>query len=101
MRSCWLPVRLQRLFLHPDQSSAGASYKIHADHKPRAWIDLDGAVDLHENRDNVSTVNDIEHSRSYSFVTTFMPKSKAFFNLGYTYTDIYTQAQICYYDNPY
>jgi hypothetical protein len=74
------------------------SYKVHANYKPREWINLDGAVDLHENRDNVSTVNDIEHSRSYSFVTTFMPKAKVFYDLGYTYSDIYNQAQICYYD---
>ncbi len=74
------------------------SYKVHANYKPREWINLDGAIDLHENRDNVSTVNDIEHSRSYSFVTTFMPKAKVFYDLGYTYSDIYNQAQICYYD---
>ena len=30
-----------------------------------------------------------------------MPKSKVFFDLGYTYTDIYTQAQICYYQNAF
>ena len=65
------------------------SYKVHANYKPRAWINFDGAIDIHENRDNVSTVNDIEHGRSYSFVTTLMPKSKLFFDLGYTYTDIY------------
>ena len=73
------------------------TYKIHADYKPRAWINLDGAIDIHENRDNVSTVNDLEHDRSYGFVATLMPKSKVYYDLGYTYTDIYTQAQICYY----
>jgi hypothetical protein len=77
------------------------SYKIHASYKPRAWINFDGALDLHENRDNVSTINDLEHGRSYSFVTTLMPGSRVFFNLGYTYTDIYTQAQICYYQNAF
>jgi hypothetical protein len=76
-------------------------YKVHANYKPRAWINLDGAVDIHQNRDNVSTVNDIEHGRSYSFVATLMPNSKVFFNLGYTYTDIYTQTQICYYQNAF
>jgi hypothetical protein len=75
------------------------SYKIHANYKPRAWINLDGAIDLHENRDNVSTVNDLEHGRSYSFATTFLPNSNLSFNLGYTYTDIYNQALICYYQN--
>ena len=71
------------------------SYKIDANYKPRTWINFDGAIDIHENRDNVSTVNDVEHGRSYSFVTTLMPNSRLFFNLGYTYTDIYNQAQYC------
>jgi hypothetical protein len=75
------------------------SYKVHASYRPRAWLSLDGAVDIHENRDNVSTVNDLEHGRTYSFVTTLMPNSKLSFDLGYTYTDIYDQAQICYYQN--
>jgi hypothetical protein len=77
------------------------SYKVHASYRPRAWINLDGAVDIHENRDNVSTVNDLEHGRSYSFVATLIPNSKLFFDLGYTYTNIYTQALICYYNNAF
>jgi hypothetical protein len=77
------------------------SYKVNADYKPRSWITFDGAIDIHENRDNVSTINDLEHGRSYSFVTTLMPSAKWFLDLGYTYTDIYTQAQICYYDNAF
>jgi hypothetical protein len=77
------------------------SYKIHGDYKPRAWINFDGAIDIHENRDNVATVNDLEHGRSYSFVTTLIPNAKLFFDLGYTYTNIYNQAQICYYQNAF
>ncbi len=77
------------------------SYKIHASYRPVGWINLDGAVDIHENRDNVSTVNDLEHGRSYSFAATLMPKSKVSFDLGYTYTDISTATQICYYQNAF
>ena len=77
------------------------SYKVQANYKPRAWINLDAALDLHENRDNVSTVNDLEHGRSYSFATTLLPNAKLSFDLGYTYTDIYNQAQICYYQNAF
>jgi len=77
------------------------SYKIHATYKPRTWVNLDGAIDIHENRDNVSTINDLEHGRTYSFVSTLMPNQKLFFNLGYSYTNIYTQAQICYYNNAF
>src|SRR5271156_6580783 len=77
------------------------SYKVHANYRPRTWINFDGAVDIHENRDNVSTVNDLEHGRSYSFVATLMLNAKLFFDLGYTYTDIYNAAQICYYANAF
>jgi len=77
------------------------SYKIEGNYKPRAWLNLDAAIDIHENRDNVSTVNDMEHGRTYGFVATLMPNSKVFFDLGYTYTDIYTQDQICYYSNAF
>jgi len=75
------------------------SYKVDARYNPRSWINIDGAIDIHENRDNISSINDLEHGRHYSFVTTLMPNSIVFFNLGYTYTDIYSQAQICYYNN--
>jgi hypothetical protein len=75
------------------------SYKVHANYTPRAWVNLDAALDLHENRDNVYSVNDIEHGRTYSLAATFLPNAKLSFDLGYTYTDIYNQAQICYYQN--
>jgi hypothetical protein len=77
------------------------SYKIHASYRPLTWINLDGALDIHENRDNVSTVNDLEHGRSYSLAATLMPKSKVSFDIGYTYTDISTDTQICYYQNAF
>jgi hypothetical protein len=76
-------------------------YKLNASYKPRSWLTFDAAVDIHQNRDNVSTVNDIEHGRSYSFIATVMPKAQLFYDLGYTYTGIYNQAQICYYANAF
>lgn len=77
------------------------SYNVHANYKPHSWIILDGAVNIHENRDNVLTVNDLEHDRTYSLVATLNPNPKLFFNLGYTYTNIDTRAQICYYVNAF
>jgi hypothetical protein len=72
-------------------------YKLHAVYKPHTWINLDGAIDFHENRDNVSTVNDIEHGRTYSFLTTLLPNARMSFDLGYNYTDNYSAANICYF----
>ena len=75
------------------------SYKIHANYRPRTWVTIDGAIDIHENRDNVSEVNNLEHGRTYSFSTVLAPNSKLAFTIGYNYTDISLQTFICFRDN--
>ena len=72
-------------------------YKIHATYKPRTWINFDTAFDLHENSDNVATVNDTEHSRTYSFLTTLLPNARLTFDIGYNYSSIYSAANVCYF----
>jgi hypothetical protein len=74
------------------------SYKVHVNFTPRTWINVDGAVDIHENRDNISQVFSLEHSRTYLFAIAFEPNSKLTFDLGYNYTDIYLQTFICFRD---
>jgi hypothetical protein len=71
-------------------------YKVHAAYTPRPWLSLDGAIDVHENRDNVYQVNDIEHGRTYSFVAILSPNPKLTFDMGYNYNDIYSQADVCF-----
>ena len=72
------------------------SYKVHANYKPRPWANLDGAVDIHENRDNVSTVNNLEHDRSFSFSTMLMANPHLSVDFGYNYWNVYTQSEICF-----
>jgi hypothetical protein len=72
------------------------SYKIHANYKPRPWANIDGGVELHENRDNVLTVNNVEHDRSYSFATILTANSRLTVDFGYNYWDVYTQTLICF-----
>lgn len=72
------------------------SYKIHATYAPKSWASIDGAIDIHENRDNVATVNNLEHGRTYSIGATLAPNSRIFANFGYNYVDIYTQSEICF-----
>ncbi len=52
------------------------SYKVHASYKPRQWVTLDGAVEIHENRDDVTTVSNLEHDRSYSFTAMLAPNPR-------------------------
>jgi hypothetical protein len=57
---------------------------------------VDGAVEIHENRDNVATVNDLEHDRSYSFATILTANPRLSVDFGYNYWDVYTQAIVCF-----
>jgi hypothetical protein len=74
------------------------SYKIHVSYDPRPWARLDGAVDIHENRDNVTMVNNLEHGRTYSVMATFSQSSNLWVDIGYHYMDIFTQTYVCFPD---
>jgi hypothetical protein len=81
------------------------SYKVHASYRPRPWATLEGAVEIHENRDNVETVNNLEHDRAYSFNAMIETRQYVTFGFGYIYWDVYTQSAICFnysitYTNP-
>jgi hypothetical protein len=81
------------------------SYKVHATYTPKPWATLDGSVEIHENRDNVAMVANLEHDRMYSFAAMLLPSSRVTIGFGYNYWDVYTQAQICFnysinYTNP-
>ena len=72
------------------------SYKLQANYKPRPWATLDGAVEIHENRDNVSTVDNLEHDRSFSFSTILTANPRLTIDFGYNYWNVYTQSLICF-----
>lgn len=72
------------------------TYKVHANYKPRTWATLDGAVEIHENRDNAFTVDNLEHDRMYSFTTFLSPNPRLSVDFGYSYWDYFSQADICY-----
>jgi hypothetical protein len=72
------------------------NYKIHANYKPAPWASLDGSVNIRENRDNVLTVDKLEHDRSYSFSTMLAPQSRISVDFGYTYLDFFSTIDICY-----
>lgn len=72
------------------------SYKIHATYTPRSWARIEGAIDLHENRDNVLMVNNREHDRAYSIGATFGSSPALWVDVGYSYLDVSTQTEICF-----
>ncbi|HKS80815.1 MAG TPA: hypothetical protein VJR23_04860 [Candidatus Acidoferrales bacterium] len=81
------------------------TYKIHVSYNPKPWAMLDGAVEAHENRDNVYQVNNLEHDRMFSFTAMLAPNPRLSVDFGYNYWDVYTQSNICFnfsvtYSNP-
>jgi hypothetical protein len=53
-------------------------------------------VDIHENRDNISMVDNQEHDRSFSFATILAANSRLTVDFGYNYWDVYSQSLICF-----
>ena len=74
------------------------SYKIQVRYTAAPWAAVSGSVDIHDNRDNVSMVNNIEHGRAYGFVATLALSSKLFVDFGFNYMDIFAQTYICFPD---
>ena len=72
------------------------SYKIRVNYKPRPWANLAGSVEIHNNRDNVTTVNNVEHDRSYSVSAMLMPNQRVSVDFGFNYWNVYTQSLICF-----
>jgi hypothetical protein len=72
------------------------SYKLHTSYTPKPWATVNGAVEIHENRDNVYTVDNLEHDRMYSFSTMLAPNPRLAVSFGYNYWDVYTQSEICF-----
>jgi hypothetical protein len=72
------------------------AYKIQVDYKPRPWANLTGAVETHENRDNVSTVDNLEHDRSYGFSAMLMGNQRLSVDFGFNYWNVFTQSLICF-----
>ncbi|MGA8268426.1 MAG: hypothetical protein WB787_11730, partial [Candidatus Acidiferrales bacterium] len=72
------------------------SYKIQANYQPRTWANVNGAVEIHENRDNVLTVNNLEHDRSYSFATILTANPRLSVDFGYNYWNVFSQSLVCF-----
>ncbi len=72
------------------------SYKIQVTYKPRPWANLAGSVEIHNNRDNVTTVNNIEHDRSYGVSAMLMPNQRLSVDFGFNYWNVYAQSLICF-----
>jgi hypothetical protein len=75
-------------------------YKVRATYKPRNSMSFGAAVNIIENRNNVTTINNLQHNRSYGFSAIFEPNDRFAIDLAYDYNDIFSQTNICFVSSP-
>ncbi|MBN9614582.1 MAG: hypothetical protein J0G35_03315, partial [Acidobacteriales bacterium] len=75
-------------------------YIVRTTYKPHPWLILAGTVNIRESRDNVQTVNHLEHNRDFSFGTSISPSERWSLDLNYAYDDVYSSTLECYASTP-
>jgi hypothetical protein len=71
-------------------------YRIQASYAPAKWINLDTSFNILEQSNDTALVNATAHNRLYSFAATLVPNERFTFDLGYTYSDIFSQLIECW-----
>ncbi len=71
-------------------------YKLRATYKPLNWMSFGAAVNILESRNNVTSINNLQHNRTYGFSAAFEPNERFSFDIGYDYNDIFSQILVCY-----
>jgi hypothetical protein len=71
-------------------------YRLRSTYKPMTWMSLSGSATIWEARNNVSQINNLQHSRFYGFSATFQPRESFGLELGYDYNDVFSRILICY-----
>ena len=69
-------------------------------YQPRPWLTFSGALNIYEARDNVQTVNHLEHNRNFSFGATIAPGEKWSADLNYSYNSAFSSTLLCYASTP-
>jgi len=75
-------------------------YVVRTTYTPRPWLSLDGTMNIQESRDNVQTVNHLEHNRDFSLGATVSPNEHWSVDLNYAYNSIYSSTIECYASTP-
>jgi hypothetical protein len=73
-------------------------YRLRTTYKVASWINLSGSVNVLEKRNNVTQVNNLQHNRLYGGTAMFEPNDRIAVELGYDYSDDFSQILICFVD---
>lgn len=75
-------------------------YILRSTYKPHTWLMISGTANIFESRDNVQTVNHLQHNRDFSFGTSVSPSDHWSLDLNYGYDDVYSSTIECYTSTP-
>jgi hypothetical protein len=75
-------------------------YIMRTTYKPHNWLTFAGTVNIRESRDNVDTVNHLEHNRDFSFGTSISPSERWSLDLNYAYDNVFSSTIECYTSTP-
>jgi hypothetical protein len=71
-------------------------YRVRTTYRPTQWATIGGSVRIWEGRNNIFSVNSLQHDRSYGFFITLEPVKQFAIDLGSDYIDTHSQILICY-----
>ncbi len=71
-------------------------YLLRTTYKPQTWLTFAGTTNILESRDNVQTVNHLEHNRDFSFGTSVSPSDRWSLDQNYAYDSVYSNTLECY-----
>lgn len=71
-------------------------YKVRANYKANGWINFGGFFNIYEARNNVTTIDHLEHSRSYGLNATVSPSERWSLDTGIDHNNVFSQTNICF-----
>lgn len=72
------------------------NYRLRASYKPQSWVNLSGGFNIREARDNVATVNHLEHNRNFSFAASVSPHERWSLDADYGFDSVFSSTIECY-----
>jgi len=71
-------------------------YRLRSNYKPKPWLTFTGALNDREARDNVATVNHLEHNRDFSIGSSIAPNEHWSIDLNYGFDGVFSSTLECY-----
>ncbi len=71
-------------------------YRLRTTYRLASWASVSGSINALEKRNNVSEINNLQHNRMYGWSAIFDPNERISFELGYDYSDDYSQILVCF-----